>query len=962
MNFVRLSFLFILFISCTEPVGQTSATSVPGTAFYAPIISQVKTPLPQSYITEEPSGFPLAGNGSVAPILISREDHPGIERIARLFQNDLANVTGIQPELLQDSLPASGDVIIIGSLQSPLISHLIESGKLTADLEGKWEQFIIQTVRDPWEGIDQALVIAGSDKRGTIYGMFDMSEKMGVSPWYWWADVPVVRRTSLYVTPGTYTKGEPKVKYRGIFINDEAPALAGWAYEKFGGFNHHFYDKVFELILRLKGNYLWPAMWGRAIYDDDSLSPALADEYGVVIGTSHHEPLMRAHVEWERYGEGPWNYEENEERLREFWKKGIKRMGDNESIVTIGMRGDGDEPMTERTAIDLLERIVKDQREIIAGVTGKPAGETPQIWALYKEVQDYYDKGMRVPDDVTLLLCDDNWGNIRKLPARGDSLRAGGYGIYYHYDYVGGPRNYKWINTNQISRVWEQMHLAYAYHARQIWIVNVGDIKPMEFPTSFFLEYAWDPEQISAADIPAYGVTWATQTFGETHAEPIAEILHEYTQLNSRRKPELLSSETYSLVHFREFERVVMEYTQLAERADSIGRLLPAGWESAYFQLILHPVRASANLNELYYTVAKNRLYAAQGRVVTNALAKRAEELFGTDQQLSEQYHQINSGKWNHMMSQTHIGYTYWQQPEEQVMPDVETIRPAEEAEMGVAVEGSESWWPDAPGEPWLPEIDSRNEQERLVEIYNRGLSPFAFSIEAEDPFLKFSETRGTIEEQKRIVVQVDWAAVKAGNTSSSFTISGAGQQVVVRLNLSKTGPEVTGKYPDAGAIAFEAAGYAEAVGNEEITWLEIPQLGRTRSGMTPVPVTASPQKPVTTSGPYLRYALFIPASGTVEVKAYFSPTLNFHNDEGLEYAVSFDEEQPQLVNLHAVWTPRDWADAVSNNVIIKTTTHSLPAGNHSMYYRMVDPGVVLQKIVVLTGKENESYLGAPTQ
>lgn len=268
----------------------------------------------------------------------------------------------------------------------------------------------------------------------------------------------------------------PKVKYRGIFINDEAPCLSSWSKEKFGGFNHLFYEQVFELILRLKGNYLWPAMWGNAFYDDDSLNRKSADEYGIVIGTSHHEPLMRAHDEWRRYGKGKWNYDSNEVRLKEFWKLGMQRAW-NEKIVSVGMRGDGDEPMSRETATALLERIVKDQREIITEVTGKPAGETPQLWALYKEVQDYYDKGMRVPNDITLLLCDDNLA-ISKLPQAGEKPRDGGYGLYYHFDYVGGPRNYKWINTNPIPRIREQLHLAWEYNVRQIWIVNVGDIKP----------------------------------------------------------------------------------------------------------------------------------------------------------------------------------------------------------------------------------------------------------------------------------------------------------------------------------------------------------------------------------------------------------------------------------------------------------------------------------------------------
>ena len=425
----------------------------------------------------------------------------------------------------------------------------------------------MQTISNPDKGIAHALVIAGNDRRGTAYGVFELSKQMGVSPWYWWADVPVVKQKEIYINENVTLTDAPKVKYRGLFINDEAPALSGWTKEKFGGFNHQFYEKFFELILRLKGNYIWPAMWGNAFYADDSLNIKAADKFGIVIGTSHHEPLMRAHDEWRRAGGGPWNYETNTEKLQQFWRDGMKR-ATNEKIVSVGMRGDGDAPMSRETATTLLENIVADQRTIISEVTGKPAAETPQLWALYKEVQDYYDKGMRVPDDVTLLLSDDNWGNLRKLPKLSEKPRKGGYGIYYHFDYVGGPRNYKWLNTNPLPRIWEQMHLAWEYKVRDIWIVNVGDIKPMEFPISFFLDYAWNPEKIDADDLGAYTETWAASQFGKQHAKDIADLLAKYAKYNARRKPELLDANTYSLAT-GEWKTVVDEYIGTSEKGGS---------------------------------------------------------------------------------------------------------------------------------------------------------------------------------------------------------------------------------------------------------------------------------------------------------------------------------------------------------------------------------------------------------
>jgi hypothetical protein len=388
---------------------------------------------PGDYVVFNPGEgrFALAERGQPAPIYVDAAEDAGVRRAARSLQADLGRVTGTEP-VLAGGQGAGARMVIVGTLGAGgVVDRLVREGALRPDgIAGRREAFLLAVVDRPMPGLDRALVIAGSDRRGTIFGVYDLSARIGVSPWYWWADVPPERHPDLYILPGRHADAGPLVRYRGIFINDEAPALSGWAHERFGGFDHRFYERVYELILRLKGNFLWPAMWGRSLFDDDSLSAALAHEYGVVLGTSHHEPMMRAHVEWERYGEGTWNYEENEDRLGAFWRKGIERRGRHESLVTVGMRGDGDMPMSERANIGLLERIVADQRTIIEEVTGRPAAETPQVWALYKEVQEYYDRGMTVPDDVTLLFADDNWGNIRRLPDPGAPPRAGGYGGY----------------------------------------------------------------------------------------------------------------------------------------------------------------------------------------------------------------------------------------------------------------------------------------------------------------------------------------------------------------------------------------------------------------------------------------------------------------------------------------------------------------------------------------------------
>ncbi|MBF9252571.1 glycosyl hydrolase 115 family protein [Pontibacter sp. 172403-2] len=914
--------------------------------------------------------FALSAGGRSAPLFVSSEEEAGVIRAAKDLQADVNRVTNVQPNLIiAKKAPKAKQLVLIGTLgKSPVIDKLVKNKKLdVTGIAGKWETYLVQVVDKPMRGVDQALVIVGSDKRGTIFGMYDVSAQIGVSPWYYWADVPVKQQQNLYVMPGRHTDGEPAVRYRGIFINDEAPALAGWVTEKFGGFNAKFYVHVFELILRLKGNYLWPAMWGRAFYDDDPKNPELADMYGVVIGTSHHEPLMRAHDEWRRYGSGPWNYQTNQDTLQKFWREGIRRMGDNESLVTIGMRGDGDEPMSEKSNIALLEKIVKDQREIIAEETGKPAAETPQVWALYKEVQDYYDKGMRVPEDVTLLLADDNWGNIRKLPKIGDKKRLGGYGIYYHFDYVGGPRNYKWINTNPLPRIWEQLHLAYEYGVDRIWIVNVGDIKPMEFPTSFFLDYAWSPEKWPAERLDEYTRLWAAQQFGEKYAQEIAHLLAAYGKYNARRKPELLSPETYSLTNYREAERVVAEYNELAEKAEQLYQKMPAAYKDAFYQLVLYPVEASANLNALYLAVAQNHLYAKQGRAATNQMAEKARDLFATDQKLSKYYNEeLSDGKWSHMMDQTHISYTYWQQPDKDVMPEVKEIKLPAAAAMGVAIEGAEGWWPASKEAAVLPALTPFGQQAFYIDVFNRGQAPFRYEVQSGAPWLKVDKTEGRIEDQQRLLVSVNWKQAPTGKQRVPITITGPdGKRVVVQAVVnnpaSLQAENVKGFVESNGYVAMNAENYSRSVEAGGAKWKLIPDLGRTASAMMPFPVTAASRMPGENS-PHLEYDMFLLDSGQVNVNVYVSPTLNYHNTAGLRYAIAIDDAEPQIVNIHKDNTTQSWDEWVANNIIITQSKHQVAKpGEHVLKIWMVDPGVVLQKIVVETGEgAKPSYLGPP--
>ena len=927
-----------------------------------------------SFLTtqEEDGEFAVVKNGVPSPVLASASDHSGVLKVAELFRKDLTYVSGQEAQLLIDSSVDSPNLIIVGSVgKSALIDQLAREGKIdVSELEGKWEQFLIIPVEDPIDGVENGLVIAGSDKRGTIFGMFELSEKMGVSPWYWWADVPVKERQNIYVKAGIHTLGEPSVKYRGIFINDEAPALRGWAEEKFGGFNHEFYEKVYELILRNKGNYLWPAMWRPAVFaTDDPENPRLADEYGIVISTTHHEPMMRYHEEWSRYNGGAWNYETNKEKLREFWREGIERMGDRETVVTLGMRGDGDEAMTEETAVDLLKTIIADQRQIIEDVTGKPAEETPQVWALYKEVQDYYDKGMRVDDDILILFCDDNWGNVRILPKKEERDHEGGYGMYYHFDFVGGPVSYRWINVTQIERVWEQMNLSYEWGVRDLWIVNVGDIKPMELPISFFLDFAWNAD-LNASDLPDYYEAWAAQQFGEQYAAEIAGIIALYTKYSARRTPEMLKPDTYSLENYREAERIIADYNRLLERSGKIYESIPESRRSAYYQLVHFPVEISCNLNEMYVAAGKNRLYGLQSRASTNLFADKTKEKFRQDAELTEYYHKnLADGKWNHMMSQTHIGYTSWDNPPVNKMPEVTYIQTPSSAGLGYVVEHGTGRFPGSRGGLYgrsFPTFDPINDQNFYIEIFNRGSEKLNYSLEAKNDWISLSSEKGEIQYEEKVFVSIDWSKAPKEQTTGELVVSGAGQQFTVQVPVRNDLPEAEGFVENNGVVAIEAVNFNKKFDSGNVGWIVVPNLGRTASSMTVEPVNAERQTPGEES-PRLEYEFTLFNGGDLTIETYLSPTLNYKKNEGLKYAIAIDDEEPQIINIHEGdsvpdWEyPAWWNNSVTDHIRKKKSVHKgIAPGVHTLKIWMVDPGVVFQKFVIDGGGLRHSYLGPP--
>ncbi|BCJ48760.1 hypothetical protein Asp14428_02350 [Actinoplanes sp. NBRC 14428] len=747
------------------------------------------------------------------------------------------------------------------------------------------------------------------------------------------------------------------------------------------GLNAAYYAKVFETMLRLRANYLWPAVWGRAFAEDDPQNHATASFYGVVMGTSHEAPMMRGIEEWNRHptGTGEWSFRRNPDAIKAYWRDGAERMAREriEGVVTLGMRGNGDVSLPDGDGIDLMSSIIDTQRQILrdTGLIG-----APQVQTLYKEVQRYWDQGYRPPDDVTVVFCDDNWGNMRKFPDASLPPRGGGYGMYYHFDYVGGGRNYKWVDTVNLTNTWEQLHRAYTSGIDRLWMVNVGDLKNEEEPTQFFLDYAWNPAAIPLHGIGEWERGYAAQNFGAELAPAIADLLGDYGYLQSRRKPELLNrritldpttreiryddqASPFSLTDYGELDRVTAQWQALGARADRLRARVPAAWQDAFYQLVFYQVKATANLYALRRAEFTNILYAAQGRAVANELAREAEERFAEDQAMSAYYNTgLAGGKWRNWQLQPKIGYgnverygpnAPWQQPEkdnvalpDEIYPYLKRVEVPAEAGMGVALDG---------GDPRvLPEFSPYQAQEaQYLDVFNTGATPFAYRISAARPWVRITPAAGRVTGQVRATVRVDWSRAPAGVTRVPITVTGAGRTVVVEAPVRKPVLRPSGFVEANGYVAMEAPHYTRKVGD----WRVLPRIGKTGDGLTAL------------SGPgsRLEYAMTLTTTGPVRVSAVLSPRNGTLPVPGLRYAISVDDQPAQTVDVIAATGANDttmnrqWERNTSDNVTVTTTTHVIDRpGRHTLVFRTVDPTVILQRLVVDTGGVKYSYLGPP--
>ncbi|WP_313434630.1 glycosyl hydrolase 115 family protein [Novosphingobium sp.] len=601
--------------------------------------------------------FVLAKDGRAAQVVTAAGDHELVRIAAQDLRSDLASVTG--------ATAGSDAQVWIGTLgRNPAIDRLVATGRIdAAKLRGAWESFLILPVSNPAPGVKQALMVIGSDRRGTAYGAYELSRAIGVSPWHWWADVPPERHQALYVSPKAQRFGPPSVKYRGIFINDEDWGLIPWAQGKFPGEaapGPKTYTKVFDLLLRLKGNTLWPAMHKASrAFNADPAHAALAERYGVVMGTSHAEPMLRNNVgEWTGKADD-FNYLTNRDGIGDYWRGRVKSNAARETIWTLGLRGIHDSgmvgPRTDEERRRTLEQVFADQRAMLgeAGISG-----APQVFTPYKEVLDIYRAGLKVPDDVTLMWTDDNFGYIRHLPDATERARTGGNGVYYHLSYLGAPLSYLWLSTTPPALIREEMGRAWDHGARRMWIANAGDIKPAELQIDYFLSLAWDIEGTRSQPVGTWMGQWAESALGKGTGKAAAAILDDYYRLNFARRPEHLQwylpgeKPHASPLSIAEADERLAGFAAMESRLATLRRALPADRADAFFELLDYPVSASTAANRRFFAAEAHDALRDADPAESWRRARIAAEANETLAALTIRFNRdIAAGKWRGIMA-----------------------------------------------------------------------------------------------------------------------------------------------------------------------------------------------------------------------------------------------------------------------------------------------------------------------
>ncbi|MDR2922206.1 MAG: glycosyl hydrolase 115 family protein [Treponema sp.] len=934
--------------------------------------------------------------------IVENEAFEGVKRIAKKAAADFEKVCGVLPKITEKCENCGNAVIFATVGKSPLLDTLAGAGKFDpSPIRGKREVYQIKFIDAPFAGLSKALLICGSDKRGTIYGMFALSEFIGVSPLHFWGDIEPARREKIEITNEIETiSKEPSVRYRGFFINDEWPCFGNWTFSHFGGFTAEMYDHVFELLLRLKGNYLWPAMWTSSFPLDGpgNLNEELADIYGVVMGASHHEPCLRASEEWDKvrgkdsvYG-NDWNYYTNKDGLLRYWEDALKRSGKYEKLITIGMRGERDSSMLGDAAlkdnIDVLKDIIKNQRELIKKhVSRNPDEEVPQVLALYKEVEEYYygneqTAGLKDWDGiegVTCMLCEDNFGFMRTLPVADIRERKGGFGMYYHFDYHGGPVSYEWMPSTPFERTWEQMCMAYDYGIREIWIVNVGDLKFNEVPLAYFMELAFDFDQWGTASpnsIDEYTKKWLEKTFPRLDAkvhEKIASVLHGYIRMNAMRRPEAQNACIYHPCHYLEADRMLALAARIEEANEEVYSALSNNEKDAYYSMIYFPAKASVNLLRMNIYAGKNLHYAKQGKKIANTFSALVGECIEKDRALHKEFATFKGGKWKGMELEQHIGFVKWNEDNYRYPLRVQ-VEPAHKPRMTVSRKDREEVFSKNYGSPMTINVDDflyPGNDEVILEIANDGIGSFDYVIEPEQEYnwLQISPMRGTVESQEEIILRCDRRGLTDEAQSARLLIKDSETVVAVEIKgrnpVTKDLPPMT-FLENNGVIVIEANNFCEKKDVPAGRFIELKNYGRSGVGMKVFPTTACfTERDVS---PSLGYRFLIEEAGRYTVEVWTTPANSVQNKRPLRFRLESSQGDKQTITAvpadFMAGSPSDqrWCGGVLNQIRISKISLAFEKGVREISIGALEAALVLEKLLIYKEGRGplESYLGPP--
>ncbi|MBS6161293.1 MAG: glycosyl hydrolase 115 family protein [Firmicutes bacterium] len=961
----------------------------------------------------------ILSKGQQLTFIIPKEEGEGVRRVAKKVVEDVEKTTGLHPSMALDGKNLNQAVIAVTAGNGKTAKLLEQRIPELEKVKGKWEVYGFYLMEHPYPGVEQGLIIYGSDKLGTIYGLFHLSELLGITACTFWGDTghPVYEKLVLKTRENTEKSQidncifvengisrEPSVKYRGFFINDEWPCFGNWTCSHFKGFTAQMYDHVFEYLLRMKGNYLWPAMWTSSfLLDGPGMeSMKLADAYGIYIGMSHHEPCMRSSEEWDLvkgkdspYGED-WSYLTNKEGLLKYWEDGLKRCCGHQVFPTIGMRGERDSKMLGEDAqieenVRVLKDIITQQRRLIRENLEQEGQTYPLLFAVYKEVEDYYfgdskTAGLRdfqELDGVTLMLCEDNFGNMRALPRKEERCRNGGFGMYFHLDYHGGPCSYEWVASTPVTKIWEQMSMAYEYGIQDVWIVNAGDVKFQEYPLNFFMDMAYDFETWGKKEAAYHYVRkWTREQFGtyttKEEQDKIAWILEEYIRLNHLRRPESCNDKVYHPAHFEEGRKMLLRCKKLEQENEAMLALLKErGREEAYFSMIYYAAAASANLLKMHLYAGMNHHFAIQGKAVANEMGDKMEECIARDEQLSEKMRRFKDGKWAGMESACHIGFTNWNS-EDWRYPLKYVVRLPKQPRLVVSRADEEAYYTNQyfPIPILVDDFSTSQRKKITLEIANGGQGVVKWSVDESCPWLSFSAMQGETKFQDRLTLTVHRELLPLEEEQEFCFYIRAGEESVpvqVRAKRRDFSMIPSGCFlPQKGRYVIPAVEYIEKTEGfyegKKAAYERLEDYGKYETGMKVFPVTSAFVKEDTgeNQAPSLTYSLWVEEEGRYELQLHTSPANPLVYGEMLTVGLSCNQEKAtELILTDKDYKGGDnacaaWEHAMLVQEHVSKKEIILHKGENKITLYAREAGLVLERLVLHPAGEpiEVSYLG----